>query len=115
MVTAPARNYLNSTFTETPTSIAREKRPTAKVHPDDAATLGIEDGARVRIGNERGSVLLHAELFDGLRRGTIVVESVWPNHAFEEGVGINLLTSSDSAAPIGGGLYHDTSVWLKAE
>ena len=113
LVTAPARNYLNSSFTETPTSIARERRPTAKIHPDDAAPLGIADGGRVRLGNDKGSVLLHAELFDGLTRGTVIVESVWPNHAFEEGVGINLLTSADPAAPVGGGLFHDTSVWAK--
>jgi len=115
LVTAPARNFLNSSFTETPTSLAREKRPTAKIHPDDAAPLGIAEGGRVRLGNDKGSVLLHAELFDGLRRGTVIVESVWPNHAFEEGIGINLLISSDPGAPIGGGLFHDTSVWVKAD
>jgi anaerobic selenocysteine-containing dehydrogenase len=113
LVTAPARNYLNSSFTETPTSIARERRPTAKIHPDDAAPLGISDGGRVRLGNDKGSVLLHAELFDGLTRGTVIVESVWPNHAFEEGIGINLLISSDPGAPVGGGLFHDTSIWVR--
>ncbi|MEM7123003.1 MAG: molybdopterin oxidoreductase family protein [Pseudomonadota bacterium] len=113
LVTAPARNFLNSSFTETPTSIAREDRPTVKIHPDDAQPLGIDDRARVRIGNDKGSVVLHAELFGGLRRGTLIVESIWPNHAFEEGIGINLLISSDPGAPIGGGLFHDTSVWLK--
>ena len=114
LVTAPTRNYLNSSFTETPTSITREGRPTVKIHPDDAGLLAIVDGGRVRLGNDKGSVLLHAEIFEGLRRGTVIVESVWPKHAFEEGIGINLLTSSDPAAPVGGGLFHDTSVWVKA-
>jgi anaerobic selenocysteine-containing dehydrogenase len=113
MVTAPSRSYLNSSFTETPTSRAREGRPTVKLHPDDARPLRVDDGARVRIGNDKGSLVLHAELFDGLVRGTVVVESVWPNAAFEEGVGINLLTSADPGAPIGGGIFHDTAVWLR--
>jgi len=112
-VTAPARNYLNSSFTETPTSRQREDRPTAQVHKDDAADLGLGDGGLVRIGNDQGSVLLHARLTDGQRRGTVIVESVWPNHAFIEGIGINLLVSADPGAPIGGGLFHDTAVWLQ--
>ena len=40
LVAAPARTFLNSTFTETPSSLAREKRPTALLHPDDCAALG---------------------------------------------------------------------------
>jgi anaerobic selenocysteine-containing dehydrogenase len=113
MTTSPARNYLNSSFTETPTSIAREGRPTVMIHPDDAARLGIADGARVRLGNDRGTVVLHAELFDGLRAGVVVVESVWPNHAFEEGIGINALTGADPIAPIGGSAFHDNAVWIR--
>ena len=114
MATSPARGYLNSTFTETPTSIRREGRPTVMVHPEDAGPLGIGEGSRARIGNDKGSVVLHARLFDGVRRGVVVVESIWPHHAFEEGVGINLLTSADAAAPVGGGVFHDTAVWLRA-
>jgi anaerobic selenocysteine-containing dehydrogenase len=113
LVTAPARNYLNSSFTETPTSIAREQRPTAKIHPDDAAALGVDDGDRVRLGNARGTVVVHAERFDGLQRGVVIVESIWPNHAFEEGIGINALTGADPGAPNGGAVFHDTSIWIK--
>ncbi len=113
MVTAPSRNYLNSTFTETPTSITQEKRPTAMVHPEDLLEAGIGNGARVRIGNGRASVVVHAKAFDGLQRGVIVVESIWPNRAFEEGVGINALVSAEPGAPNGGAVYHDTAVWLR--
>ncbi len=37
MVTAPARQFLNTTFTETPASRKREGRPTVLLHPADAA------------------------------------------------------------------------------
>ncbi|HEY7576011.1 MAG TPA: molybdopterin oxidoreductase family protein [Acetobacteraceae bacterium] len=114
MVTAPSRQFLNTTFTETPTSREREVRPTVLVHPADAARLGIADGDRVRLGNERGEVVLHACLFEGLQPGVLVAQSVWPNAAFEGGIGINALTSDDPAPPMGGAVFHDTSVWLRA-
>jgi anaerobic selenocysteine-containing dehydrogenase len=114
MVTAPARQFLNTCFTETPTSRQREGRPTVLVHPVDAVRLGVTDGDRVRLGNARGEVVLHARLFDGLQPGVIVVESVWPNAAFEGGIGINALTSDDPAPPGGGAVFHDTAVWVKS-
>ena len=61
LATSPARNFLNSTFNETPTSIAREHRPTVMIHPEDAAAHGIADGAKVVLGNTRGEVRLHAK------------------------------------------------------
>ncbi|MCP5152086.1 MAG: molybdopterin oxidoreductase family protein [Chromatiales bacterium] len=113
MVTAPARHFLNTTFTETPTSRRLQGRPTVLIHPRDGARLGLTDGARTRVGNRRGSVVVHARLFDGLQPGVVVVESVWPNDAFEEGIGINALVSADRGPPGGGAVFHDTAVWLR--
>ncbi len=114
LVTAPARQFLNTSFTETPGSLKRELRPTALVHPDAAARLGIADGGRIRLGNARGTVVLHAKLFDGVQPGVIVSESVWPSERFEGGIGINALTSDEPALPMGGAVFHDTAVWLEA-
>ena len=113
MVAAPARTFLNSTFTETPGSLKRERRPEAMIHPETLDALGLADGDRVRLGNARGSVVLHAQAFDGVQPDVIVVESVWPNRAFEEGRGINTLTSADAGQPNGGGVFHDTAVWIR--
>ncbi len=114
LVAAPARNYLNSSFTETPTSIAKERRPEILLHADDCRALGIADGARVRVGNERGSIVVPVRAFDGLRRGVAVIESIWPNRAFEEGIGVNVLISADAGPPFGGAVFHDTAVWIRA-
>ena len=114
LVTAPARNYLNTSFTETPTSQKKESRPTVKIHPADAARLKIAEGQRVRLGNRRGAVVLHAELFDGVQPGVLVSESIWPNGAFEDGVGINAVTGADPGSPEGGAAFHDNAVWLRA-
>jgi anaerobic selenocysteine-containing dehydrogenase len=111
--TSPARNFLNSTFNETPTSLAREKRPTVMIHPEDAAAHGIADGDKVVLGNTRGEVRLHAKVFDGVRRGVLIAESIWPNKAYEDGKGINTLTGADAIAPYGGAAFHDNRVWVK--
>jgi anaerobic selenocysteine-containing dehydrogenase len=115
LVTAPARQFLNTSFTETPTSRKREGRPTALLHPDDAARLGVTAGDRLRLGNARGEIVLLASIGTGQQPGTIIVESVWPNTAFEGGVGINALTSEDPAYPNGGAVFHDTAIWARAE
>ncbi|HXQ68539.1 MAG TPA: molybdopterin oxidoreductase family protein [Alphaproteobacteria bacterium] len=113
LVAAPSRSFLNTSFTETPSSRAREGRPTALVHPGDLGSLGLAAGERVRLGNARGSVVVHAKPFDGLQRGVVVVEGIWPNGCFEEGRGINTLTSADPGLPKGGAVFHDTAVWLR--
>ncbi len=113
LVTAPSRHYLNSSFTETRTSIAQERRPEIMLHPSGCEALGIGEGDRVRIGNDRGNLVLHAVPFEGIKPGVAVVESIWPNSAFEEGIGINLLTSSEPGAPNGGAVFHDTAIWVR--
>jgi anaerobic selenocysteine-containing dehydrogenase len=113
LVAAPARSFLNTTFTETPGSLARELRPALLIHPETCRKLGIAVGERVRLGNRQGSLLIHAEPFDGVQPDVVVVESIWPNAAFEEGVGINLLVSADPGAPNGGAVFHDTAVWVR--
>ncbi len=114
LVTAPARRFLNTTFTAMPSSLKKEGRPTAKVHPDICAEMGLNADARVRVGNRRGSVVVHLEPFDGLQKDVVIVEGIWPNSAFEEKVGINALVGADAGPPNGGAVFHDTSVWLKA-
>ena len=111
LVAAPARTFLNSTFTETPSSVKRERRPTALMRAEDCAALGVADGDLVRIGNDRGEVVVHARHAEGQQCGVIVVEGIWPNHAFKTGIGINALTSADPGWPVGGAVFHDTAVW----
>jgi len=113
LATSPARGFLNSTFNETPTSLAQEKRPTVLIHPDDAKTYGIGEGDYIVLGNTRGQVRLHARLFDGLQRGVLIAESIWPNSAYADGCGINTLTGADSVAPYGGAAFHDNKVWVR--
>jgi len=113
LATSPARGFLNSTFNETPTSLAQEQRPTVMIHPDDARAHEITDGEYVVLGNKRGEVRLHAKLFPGVRHGVLIAESIWPNSAFADGCGINTLTGADPIAPYGGAAFHDNKVWIR--
>lgn len=124
LTTSPAHNFLNSSFAETPTSLAKEVRPQLLIRDDDAAELGLEDGTKVRVGNDRGELVLHVKIqyantganastSKKLRRGVVVSEGLFPNSAFEGGEGINILTSADAAAPHGGAAFHDIKVWIK--
>jgi anaerobic selenocysteine-containing dehydrogenase len=83
------------------------------LQPDDTKPLGSGDGGTVVLGNKRGEVRLHAKLFDGVRRGGLIAESIWPNSAYEDGYGVNTLTGSDPIAPYGGAAFHDNKVWVR--
>jgi anaerobic selenocysteine-containing dehydrogenase len=114
LVTAPARHFLNTSFTETPGSQRAESRPTLLVHSETCKILGLKEGGLVRIGNDQASVLLHVRPTTGMDPQTVIVESLWPNSAFLEGLGINALISAEPAAPSGGAVFHDTAVWLQS-
>jgi anaerobic selenocysteine-containing dehydrogenase len=115
LITAPARSFLNTSFSEVAFGRKREGRPTVLLHPDDAASLGIAEGSKVRLGNERGEVVLHAKIVEGQQPGVLVAESIWPDECFGGGIGINALTSDEPGPPFGGAVFHDTAVWLREE
>jgi len=113
LATSPSRSFLNTTFNETPSSQAREGMASVMIHPLDAAALGIVDGDAVTLGSTRGETSLIARLFDGVRRGVLIAESVHPNSDHIGGRGINTLTGADTIAPIGGAAFHDNKVWVR--
>jgi anaerobic selenocysteine-containing dehydrogenase len=113
LITPPSQNFLNSTFSETKTSRIKERSPEVLIHPKVMRKLGIAEGELVRIGNERGSVVLNAVTAKQQHEDTLVVEGIWPASTFLEGKGINTLVSSEPGYPNNGAVFHDTSVWLK--
>lgn len=113
LATPPARNYLNSSFSETKTSREKEGRPEVMISPADAAREAITTGDIVTIGNARASLRVHARVTDLAKTGTLIAEGLWPNKAHLDGEGINALTSAEAAAPYGGVGLHDNHVWLR--
>ncbi len=112
LVAAPSRSFLNTQLQQHALQ-HRPRGPADRSRPSRG--IGRARHRRRRPGADRqrqGSVVVHARAFDGLQQRVVIVEGVWPNHAFEEGIGINLLTSADPGLPRGGAVFHDTSVWL---
>jgi anaerobic selenocysteine-containing dehydrogenase len=115
LATPPARNFLNSSFTETKTSRQKEGRPELMINPTDADAQGIAHGDLVQVGNSRGEVRLHAKITTEVKPGVLIAEGLWPNKAHVDGEGINVLTGADPVAPYGGAAVHDNKVWLRRD
>jgi len=93
IISPPARHALNSTFANLPVFIEHEKTPWLDIHPEDAAARGIADGDRVRVYNDRGSLVLTARVSTKPRTGVVVAQSVWWRKLSPDGNNANALTS----------------------
>ena len=113
LVTSPAHNYLNTSFTETQTSIEKEHRPTIKLCSQDVSDLQLKEGDKVKVGNKRGEIIVHLEVAESQQSKVAVIEGIWPNRAFENGIGVNTLIGADAGPPNGGGDFHDADVRIK--
>jgi len=113
LVAAPARQFLNTSFTEMPSGQRMEGEPHALLHADDLARFALVDGQAVTLDNALGEVTLRARLSDAVLPGTVVVEGLWPNEAFAGRLGINTLVSAEPGKPCGGAVYHDTAVRVR--
>jgi anaerobic selenocysteine-containing dehydrogenase len=115
LATSPARNFLNSSFSETKTSRQKEGRPEVMINPVDAEANDVGNGDLVRIGNMRGELRIHARVTTEVKPGVLIAEGLWPNKAHVDGEGINVLTGADPVAPYGGAAVHDNKVWLRKD
>ncbi len=100
MVSSKNDDSMNSTFGFKP-EVDRQTA-VAQMHPDDAKERGIHHGDRVRAFNDRGSLLLEAEVDGVVARGVVRIPSVRWGKLAEDGRSVNALTS-DRLTDIGGG------------
>ena len=113
MISPPARNYLNSTFVNVQSLRDAEGEPQLEIHPRDAQPRGINDGARVRVFNDRGSLLLKARVTDRARRGVVVALSVWWKKLARDGKNANELTSQVLTDIGGAPTFYDCRVQVE--
>ena len=108
LLTPPNGRLLNSTFGERYAG----DLGTVLIHPEDAAADSINDGARVRLTNLRGSVTRRSKVSSDTQPGLLVAEGIyWPS---EEGGGaINDLTSQQCSDIGGGAIFHESLVAIK--
>jgi anaerobic selenocysteine-containing dehydrogenase len=100
MVSSKNDDSMNSTFGHR--SHVDAQTAIAQLHPDDAAPRAIHTGDRVRLFNDRGSLLLRAEVDGVVRPGVVRVPSVRWAKSSPDGRNANALTA-DRLTDIGGG------------
>ena len=102
---APAHDrHVNSTFGGTRRVRSRTDGVSVLIHPDDAASRGIESGDLVRVGNDRGSFDARATVSDTPRPGVLAAEKGRWDSPLNE-------TVAERDADMGGGaVFHDTAV-----
>ena len=91
---------------------ALEGGPFVEIDPADAARLGITDGDRVRVFNERGELHLPARVSDRVRPGVVAVPWGWWSEHHDDGATANELTNDELADWGGGVAFYDTRVDL---
>jgi anaerobic selenocysteine-containing dehydrogenase len=70
-----------------------EGRPVLEIHPEDAQARGIDDGAVVRVFNDRGSYRCHATISRRARPGVVNGLGVWWRKLGLDGTNVNEVTS----------------------
>jgi anaerobic selenocysteine-containing dehydrogenase len=100
LISSKNDDSMNSTFGHR--SAVDRDTSVLHLHPSDAAPRGIETGDRVRVFNDRGSLLLHAKIGATVSPGVARAPSTrWAKRA-TDGRGANALTS-DRLTDMGGG------------
>jgi anaerobic selenocysteine-containing dehydrogenase len=92
MISPPARNFLNSSFVNVTSLRAVEGEPVLEISAIDAAARGITDGRRVRIFNDRGSIVCKAVVGERARPGVVNGLGVWWKKLAGDGKNGNELT-----------------------
>lgn len=113
LISPAAHAFLNSSFANLPKHLRQELRPFVEIHPDDAASRHIKDGAMVRVFNDRGSCLLAASVTTRARPGVVVSPSVWWNKLSPGKSNINQLTSQELTDMGGGATFYDALVEIE--
>jgi hypothetical protein len=101
----------NSWMHNLPKLVSGPARCTAWVHPDDAARLGLEDGALVRVASRVGALEVPAQITDDVMPGVVSLPHGWGHDAegtrlsvarAHAGTNSNLLTDEDALEPLSG-------------
>ena len=100
MVSSKNDDSMNSTFGNRPDVDAQTA--VLQIHKQDADARGIHDGDRVRAFNDRGSLILHAEVDGVVAQGVVRAPAVRWAKCSENSANVNALTS-DRLTDIGGG------------
>ena len=107
LLTAPGYFQAHTAYAGVAFLRRREGTPVCILHPDDAASRGLDDGAKVRLYNGRGAVGLVLRVSDEVQPGVVLVPGQRPDGETVAGT-INLLVS-DRYTDIGAGATYQST------
>jgi anaerobic selenocysteine-containing dehydrogenase len=110
LLTPPSPHFLNSTFVNIDSLRNSAREPEIDLHPEDALSRGVDEGAMVRVFNDRGEFLARARVRDSVRPGVAMSPSIWWNRYSPERHGANATTSSRLTDLGGGATFFDNLV-----
>jgi len=85
--------------------------PPLMMHPDDARVRGLSEEQRIRVWNDRGSVILKLQITDAVPRGVVASEKGAWLATSPTGQTISALVSADDRADLAqGACFNDTGV-----
>ena len=93
MISPPARNFLNSSFVNVKSLRDQEVEPLLEMHAQDAEARGINDGATVRVFNQRGIHHCKVKISQRARPGVVHGMGLWWRKYGLDGTNVNQLTS----------------------
>jgi len=107
LLTPNNKNGIHSQFLHHVAIRQLDPGPELVLAPEDAAQRGIATGARVRVFNGRGALILAARVDPGLRPGCVAVCN---GYGAEDGGSVNLLSLGRETDMGHGAAFHDTLV-----
>jgi len=109
LLTAPGYFQAHTAYTGVPFLRKREGAPIAILHPEEAQARKLNDGQKVRLFNDRGSIGLVLQISDEVQPGVVLVPGQRPDEEAVSGT-INMLCS-DRYTDMGEGATYQ-STWL---
>ncbi|HZJ67936.1 MAG TPA: molybdopterin oxidoreductase family protein [Kofleriaceae bacterium] len=110
LITPADHYFLNSTFANVPLQQRRSGVATLRIHPDDAAPLGVTAGDEVRVANARGAFFAVADVTDRVRPGVVAsTKGHWPGDS-KDGATVNATVDERDSDMGGGAVFHDNRV-----
>jgi anaerobic selenocysteine-containing dehydrogenase len=114
LITPKTHLFLNSTFANQERQHSAQPSPALVVHPDDAGTRGIEDGASVRVFNERGDFTCTARVSDDATPGVVVAPMGWWNGDWPGGRAAQTTTRQALTRAGNAPIFNDNRVELES-
>ncbi len=113
LISSPRHQFLNSTFVNV-ASLRKDAEPELTLHPQDAASRGIEAGAMVVVFNDRGAFSARARVADSVRAGVVWAPSIWWGKLTSDGHNANETTSQRTTDMGAGPVFYDNLVEVTA-